>query len=183
MNDEILPLALVLAQAARRRARRKRSATARKARAAPLAHQRVGDAHEDAALRLLQARGLVLLARNLACRHGEIDLAMRDGAVLVFVEVRARRDARGGAAASIGAAKQRRLAQAARTGCRAWPPATGAASRRPRASTWSPSNPALPGGCAMPSWSRAERSGAPGDRPVTTRRKAVTPGQAGVTAP
>lgn len=39
---------------------------------------------------------------------------MRDGAVLVFVEVRARRDARfGGAAASIGAAKQRRLAQAA----------------------------------------------------------------------
>ena len=115
MNDEILPLALVLAQAARRRARRKRSATARKApapRRSPT--QRVGDAHEDAALRLLQARGLVLLARNLACRHGEIDLAMRDGAVLVFVEVRARRDARfGGAAASIGAAKQRRLAQAA----------------------------------------------------------------------
>ena len=116
MNDEILPLALALAQAARRRARRKRSATARKAALAPRRSptQRVGDAHEDAALRLLQARGLVLLARNLACRHGEIDLAMRDGAVLVFVEVRARRDARfGGAAASIGAAKQRRLAQAA----------------------------------------------------------------------
>ena len=94
MNDEILPLALVLAQAARRRARRKRSAT-RKAALAPRRSptQRVGDAHEDAALRLLQARGLVLLARNLACRHGEIDLAMRDGAVLVFVEVRARRDA------------------------------------------------------------------------------------------
>ena len=176
----------MLAQAARRRARRKRSATARKAALAPRRSptQRVGDAHEDAALRLLQARGLVLLARNLACRHGEIDLAMRDGAVLVFVEVRARRDARfGGAAASIGAAKQRRLAQAAaywlpRLAARHWrgvPPA--------RASTWSPSNPALPGGCAMPSWSRAERSGAPGDRPVTTRRKAVTPGQAGVTAP
>ena len=115
MNDEILPLALVLARRPRR-ARRKRSATARKAALAPRRSptQRVGDAHEDAALRLLQARGLVLLARNLACRHGEIDLAMRDGAVLVFVEVRARRDARfGGAAASIGAAKQRRLAQAA----------------------------------------------------------------------
>ena len=113
MNDEILPLALVLAQAAP-----PRPANGARRRARPLAPrrsptQRVGDAHEDAALRLLQARGLVLLARNLACRHGEIDLAMRDGAVLVFVEVRARRDARGGAAASIGAAKQRRLAQAA----------------------------------------------------------------------
>ena len=116
MNDEILPWPWCSRRprAAPRPAQTERDGA--QARPAPRRSptQRVGDAHEDAALRLLQARGAVLLARNLACRHGEIDLAMRDGAVLVFVEVRARRDARfGGAAASIGAAKQRRLAQAA----------------------------------------------------------------------
>lgn len=70
---------------------------------------------EDAALRFLEARGLVLIARNYCCRLGELDLVMRDGGSLVFVEVRAREsDAFGGAAASIGRAKQRRLVAAAR---------------------------------------------------------------------
>lgn len=74
-----------------------------------------GRAAEDAALRFLQANGLALLARNYRCRLGELDLVMRDGASLVFVEVRARSDSTfGGAAASIGPAKQRRLAAAAR---------------------------------------------------------------------
>jgi putative endonuclease len=46
---------------------------------------------------------------------GEIDLVAADGDVLVFVEVRWRADDRfGGAAASIGPAKQRRLVAAAR---------------------------------------------------------------------
>jgi len=77
--------------------------------------QRVGDQGEDQALALLTARGLHMLARNLSCPLGEIDLAMRDGDVLVFVEVRARRSKRyGGAAASIGPAKRRRLRRAAR---------------------------------------------------------------------
>lgn len=76
--------------------------------------QRRGDRHEDAALRLLQAHGLWLLARNLRTRMGEIDLVMRDGNTLVFVEVRARAATRfGGAAASIGHEKQARLAVAA----------------------------------------------------------------------
>lgn len=76
--------------------------------------QRKGDQHEDAALRWLQARGLVLLARNLWTRAGELDLVMRDGGTLVFIEVRARALSRfGGAAASIGLAKQARLARAA----------------------------------------------------------------------
>lgn len=70
---------------------------------------------EDAALRFLESRGLRLVARNYRCRLGEIDLVMRDGPSLVFVEVRARGDARhGGAAASIGYPKQRRLTAAAR---------------------------------------------------------------------
>lgn len=74
-----------------------------------------GRAAEDAALRFLEARGFALLRRNYRCRLGEIDLVMRDGPSLVFVEVRARdSDAYGGAAASVGPAKQRRLAAAAR---------------------------------------------------------------------
>ena len=69
---------------------------------------------EEQAARFLAGRGLKILARNYRCRGGEIDLVCRDGATLVFVEVRLRtnRDF-GGAAASITPAKQRRIALAA----------------------------------------------------------------------
>jgi putative endonuclease len=81
----------------------------------------VGDAAEGRALAWLQARGLVLVERNYrvargpAARGGEVDLILRESdGTLVFVEVRARRDAgRGGAAASIGVSKQRRIVFAA----------------------------------------------------------------------
>lgn len=74
----------------------------------------VGNAAEDRALAYLQSRGLLLVERNVRSRRGEIDLVMRDGSVLVFVEVRLRRSAsHGGAAASIGATKQARLWHAA----------------------------------------------------------------------
>lgn len=54
------------------------------------------------------------MARNFRTRHGEIDLVMRDGETLVFVEVRLRSTARfGGAAASITGAKRARLVAAA----------------------------------------------------------------------
>jgi len=77
--------------------------------------QAPGRAAEDAALRFLESRGCALVARNYRCRLGEIDLVMRDGESLVFVEVRARgSDAYGGAAASVGISKQRRLAATAR---------------------------------------------------------------------
>jgi len=77
--------------------------------------QALGDAGEDTALRLLQVAGCTLLARQLRCPAGELDLVMRDGAQLVFIEVRLRTSARFGTAAdSIGPAKQRRLARAAR---------------------------------------------------------------------
>ncbi|MFJ3465606.1 YraN family protein [Achromobacter spanius] len=118
MTDDTLRLACELALAARRRAaKRKRRAGRLPADRPPPRRsptQRRGDHHEAAALRLLAAQGLTLLARNLACRAGEIDLAMRDGDTLVFVEVRARASIRfGGAAASIGREKQTRLARAA----------------------------------------------------------------------
>ncbi len=78
-----------------------------------------GQAAEDRALAYLQAAGLRLLARNYRTPGrggGEIDLIMRapDGTV-VFVEVRSRSSrAWGGAGASIGATKQRRIVFAAR---------------------------------------------------------------------
>lgn len=73
-----------------------------------------GDAAEDLARGHLEARGLHLVERNYHCRHGEIDLVMRDGTDLVFVEVRYRRDRRfGGAAASVDWHKRRKLIAAA----------------------------------------------------------------------
>ncbi len=76
--------------------------------------QLVGAQYEQRALACLIAAGLRPLACNPGCRMGEIDLVMRDGEVLVLVEVRARACARfGGAGASITAAKQRRLIRAA----------------------------------------------------------------------
>jgi putative endonuclease len=72
--------------------------------------QASGDAAEARALDFLLERGLRLLERNVSSRLGEIDLVMRDGEAIVFVEVRSRaRAAFGGAAASVGLAKQRRL--------------------------------------------------------------------------
>ncbi|MFT4179225.1 MAG: YraN family protein [Thermomonas sp.] len=73
-----------------------------------------GDAVEDAALAFLEAHGLRLLARNATSRSGEIDLVMRDGDALVFVEVRYRASAAfGGGAASVDAGKRRKLVHAA----------------------------------------------------------------------
>ncbi|WP_338768576.1 YraN family protein [Massilia sp. METH4] len=76
--------------------------------------QENGQLGEDAALEHLRRHGLALVERNFRCKGGELDLIMRDGANLVFVEVRRRRSrAFGGAAASITPAKQRRMKIAA----------------------------------------------------------------------
>jgi putative endonuclease len=75
----------------------------------------LGRRGEDRAAAYLQAQGLELLSRNYRCRGGEIDLVMREGTVLVLVEVRSRTRADyGSAAASIGVRKQRRFVLAAR---------------------------------------------------------------------
>ena len=51
---------------------------------------------------------------NFLSRHGEIDLVMRDGETLVFVEVRYRsNNAFGGALGSVTMAKRRKLISAA----------------------------------------------------------------------
>jgi putative endonuclease len=73
-----------------------------------------GGAAEALTERFLVRHGLVVLGRNLRCRGGELDLVCLERDMVVFVEVRLRRNARfGGAAASITAAKQRRIGLAA----------------------------------------------------------------------
>ncbi|HHW78678.1 MAG TPA: YraN family protein [Xanthomonadaceae bacterium] len=73
-----------------------------------------GTAAEELARRYLEARGLTLVTRNFRCRAGELDLIMRDGGQLVFVEVRSRRHARYGTPAeSVTRTKQQRLLRAA----------------------------------------------------------------------
>ncbi len=73
-----------------------------------------GAAAEELALRYLEAQGLTLVMRNFRCRTGELDLIMRDGGSLVFVEVRSRRYIRYGTPAeSVTRAKQQKLLRAA----------------------------------------------------------------------
>ena len=79
------------------------------------AHQQAGDRYEEAAWRLLERAGCQLLGRQLTCPLGELDLVVREGAQLVFIEVRQRSSTYfGGAAASVGGLKQRRIIFAAR---------------------------------------------------------------------
>lgn len=81
--------------------------------------KKIGDGAEDLALHYLQKQGLRLLVRNYRTPGrggGEIDLIMHapDGTT-VFVEVRKRSSLQhGGAAASVGGIKQRRIIFAAR---------------------------------------------------------------------
>ena len=88
-----------------------------KARAATTKQR--GDAAEDAVRHDPQERGLRLLQRNYRTPGrggGEIDLIMREAdGTTVFVEVRQRASiSHGGAGASVGAVKQRRIIYAAR---------------------------------------------------------------------
>ncbi|MBO4312376.1 MAG: YraN family protein [Desulfovibrionaceae bacterium] len=55
------------------------------------ARKLLGQSGEDAAARLLQAKGLGIIARNWRKGSLELDLVCRDGGTLVFVEVRTRR--------------------------------------------------------------------------------------------
>ncbi|MBL8496246.1 YraN family protein [Nitrosomonas sp. JL21] len=74
-----------------------------------------GNDAEYRALAYLQRQHLQLIVKNYRCRFGEIDLIMREGSTLVFIEVRQRSTQKhGGAAGSITAAKQAKLLQTAR---------------------------------------------------------------------
>ena len=76
----------------------------------------LGRLAEDDALAYLLLQGLKLVQRNFLCKGGELDLIMRDGKSIVFVEVRQRSSQDfGGALASITPTKQRRMVCAAQT--------------------------------------------------------------------
>ena len=99
--------------------RAKRSSTARQPDNPPFSNrsplQQRGDAYEARAQDHLQRAGCLVLGRQLHCPAGELDLVVRDGSVLVFVEVRQRTSVCfGGASASVTADKQRRILRAAR---------------------------------------------------------------------
>jgi putative endonuclease len=77
---------------------------------ASLDRQILGKRGEDAACAELARRGYAILARRYRTRFGEIDIVSRDGETVVFVEVKARRTARRGAAAEqISFWKRRRI--------------------------------------------------------------------------
>ncbi len=83
----------------------------------------IGREAEDRAAELLRGKGMTIVERNFRAKVGEIDLVARDKDEIVFVEVRARASAAfGGAGASVGGAKRRKLIKAAQVWlqARAW---------------------------------------------------------------
>ncbi|WP_305041609.1 YraN family protein [Geoalkalibacter sp.] len=79
-----------------------------------LARQSLGRWGEEAASAFLQERGFQVVARNLRTPLGEIDLIVRQGRDLVFVEVKTRRTARFGAPQdAVTVRKQRQIIRAA----------------------------------------------------------------------
>lgn len=75
-----------------------------------LTRQQAGAHYELSARRFLERKGLRFIDANVHSRGGEIDLIMRHGSVIVFVEVRYRRSNHfGDAAASVTRRKQQKL--------------------------------------------------------------------------
>jgi putative endonuclease len=81
----------------------------------PESTRRVGADAEAAACAFLEDSGLRIVERNFRARGGEIDVVARAGELLVFVEVRFREGEEFGAPEeTVGLAKRRRIASAAR---------------------------------------------------------------------
>jgi len=74
----------------------------------------IGDVFEQRACAELERAGLKLITRGYSTRFGELDLIMRDGDTIVFVEVRYRKhSAYGDAAESVTPSKRAKLIRAA----------------------------------------------------------------------
>ena len=87
--------------------------------------RKLGDFGEQAAAAHLLRQGYALVARKWRCPAGEIDLLMRDGATLVFVEVRTRRgELVGLAEESVGRTKRSMSFMIRATPSSAWPHST-----------------------------------------------------------
>lgn len=74
----------------------------------------IGRRGEDEAARYLRSLGYRIVGRRERILRGDIDIVALDGRTVVFVEVRTRSDhAHGHPAETVGAVKQRRLADCA----------------------------------------------------------------------
>lgn len=72
--------------------------------------QHIGQQAEKQARDYLVKKGLQHIDSNYRCRYGEIDLIMQDKDIIVFIEVRFRKNSQfGGAAASVDVRKQHRI--------------------------------------------------------------------------
>jgi putative endonuclease len=77
-------------------------------------HLKQGEDAENACCDYLKSQGLKLVDRNYNCRLGEIDIIMTDNDVLVFIEVRFRKNKNfGGGLESITHAKQQKIRRTA----------------------------------------------------------------------
>ena len=71
---------------------------------------------EQRAKRYLKRRGLLYISQHFRCPFGEIDLIMKDGDTLVFVEVRSRQTTQyANAIESIAFSKQQKLLKTIQT--------------------------------------------------------------------
>jgi putative endonuclease len=76
--------------------------------------RQTGALAENRACAFLESQGFTIVTRNFLRRVGELDIVARDGDLLVIAEVRTRASDRyGGAAASIGRDKQKRIVSTA----------------------------------------------------------------------
>ncbi len=77
--------------------------------------RQIGADKERLASRYLEAKGYEILAANYRCRQGELDIVARDGAELVFIEVKYRKNADcGGSMYAVSTQKMRNISYCAR---------------------------------------------------------------------
>lgn len=70
----------------------------------------IGNDAEGIAKQHLIKQGLIFEAANVHCRQGEIDLIMKDGSTIVFIEVKYRKNNQfGGAISAVSHAKQKKI--------------------------------------------------------------------------
>ncbi len=77
--------------------------------------RQIGTAYEDKAVLFLRQKDFQILERNVSWRQGEIDIVARDGAYLVFVEVKSRKSGSvGDVLEMVTPEKRRRMIKTAR---------------------------------------------------------------------
>jgi len=76
--------------------------------------RQIGSTYEETAARYLEKKGYRILEHNFRCKIGEIDLIAQDGTVLVFLEVKYRKNTVfGNPAEAVTPSKQRTICKAA----------------------------------------------------------------------